>query len=385
MTLQITIAILAGGAALTTGLLAYKSEQGGKRKTLLIISIVCVLFSIVLGLEEGQRKESLEHAQKLVERDWMIIEQGTVAAVEYEILVADGFVSLDALQRFSSTVRFSIEGVKLPVSAALPARQTVVFSDIFTLHNIEASGLLGAPRAKVRVNEEKKTIAEPKTVNCYASHFNTNEILSLQRRQDANSGRPVVCSVAVTLPVSNPFTVAQAFGSQRVSLVLYPSARGLECVGPCNRVLISIRLLLPGHDPLSPLMLEISPQVHLVSPSSVSSSTTDPARFELEGPVLMRLVESHFRESLGFRDRDLLPSAMGLFDGILRRFTTEDRTGHIEDVWTTVSNPAADALEGAVAPRFRNSGEWLRAAEWCGFGEHDVCWYRYFLYTKLPK
>ena len=375
MSIEMIVLVCTLIVALLGGYISYRDQVGSRRRVIAGASIVFLLVSAFVGLEEVTRRQNTAHAAEQVERQWLLLREAYVGAVEFEVLAVDGFFQLAEFLEFVQEAEFSVDGVNLELDMPTWRPDAISFSEIFTIEALEKVGRIGIANAVIRSSRDGDTTDKFESVQCMASSFTTKSILSAW---SAGERTAVVCSAGVRIPVTrDSIRLRDLSNSSNVSLQ-FLNENGLRCFGECKRIVVSVRLLFGRQGGVFEEMIEISPHVYLNMPSTFKGNVSS---FDLTGGGVLSLAESHFKHSFGYRSRQNFPMTMGAFSWIYRHLTAATlKAKVIAIVWTTDSSPSEETLRNAVAPEYRQAAiPFGTSEEWCGFGEAAICWYRFVM------
>jgi hypothetical protein len=208
--------------------------QGAKTRRR-ITMVVGFLFAIVSGLlvvEEYVRRTSMATLTQKLERDWIVLKDTPVDAIQFEIMSADGILD-PGLLHYAQNVHLDILGVDFGFAVQHTAKNSIDFSHIFTVANLSERGRIGITVAKVKTSENrnKKTIERFRRVDCIASQFITAEILS---RGDANRALSNACSATVTItPPNDAIRLGTIADWPKVSMTVVMPEQS-RCIGICK-------------------------------------------------------------------------------------------------------------------------------------------------------
>jgi hypothetical protein len=379
MSIELLLLICTLSIVLLGGFVSYTDQAGKRRRIAIIISIVFGVISAFLGIEEITRREKIVEVTETLNREWLLFQDAYVESIEFEIFIPDGFFPINNFIAASHKIRFSIDGFALNTEWGGKSSETFVFSDIFTPEHLSQSGRLGVARSTIRVSDDGKSIEKFEAIHCFASNFTTNLFLSDWNKDELTGTQ---CSASVNIPIpNNTLRLKDLSKSPSISLVL-PKTILIECAGICKNIFISVRINLGNQGGMFDRMIELSPQVYLKQPSSNDDTSVT---YELSGSGVLKLAESHFKHSFGFRNRENFPVTMGFLHWIYHKVTLETKkVTFIDIVWTTDPSPDYEALQSALDPANRKSATPLGTDEWCGFGDSPVCWYRFVLVKLEP-
>jgi len=126
-------------------------------------------------------------------------------------------------------------------------------------------------------------------------------------------------------------------------------------------------------------MIEISPQVYLPSPSN---AIDDSVVYKLPGDSIEKLSMSSYVKSMGYRYEGSYQFTLGVINYIYRQLTEIAAPGIYHDtVWSTDPSIGNKEIVEALQPSLRGDAIIYNGPEWCGFGSHDLCWYRFVVFT----
>jgi hypothetical protein len=380
MSIELTTATCAIFGALLSFLLAKKEEKESKLRRLgTVTGTILILVGILAGVEDAHRRIKLaEEAQKL-ERDWIVIRDSPIEAVEFEILSPHGMISPGVLNLVDK-IDFHVRGGSFGPSVPLNASGSVDLPLIFSKENLISQGRLGVNVSEVVTSREgdQKTIDKINSLDCLASKFITTE-------EFKNAvGPKSSCDAAVTIPVSDGSIRLSSIASWPTISMSLVIPEGTKCLGPCKDIFVSVKVVFyegfHQEDGL-PLMIEISPLLLRTQPSAISDEEHR-ITASLSGSALIDLAKSYFSNSYGYREQDSFAFTMGAINHLYRWGTqrTSRIVGIPEVVWTTSPSPAEKYLREAIAPERRPAIFPLRSQEWCGFGNDKACWYRFVVF-----
>lgn len=374
MTIEIAGMICTAIVATIGFILAYKKEERKGRRIALAIGFIFTIISGWLGVEGYFRHKSIDIDADKLQHDWLVLKDSPVTRIEFEVTSRDGML-IPSLIHYARSIQVEIPKVFLGPSLQASPDSPIFFSKVFTDENVAERGRLGVASIKMSTEEngDRRTIKTIHKMDCTASHFITNTILSQQK-----AGQSVdYCSVSVDIdPLGDTFRLGTIASWPRISMVLV-APKGSKCIGLCQKpLLVSIRLVL--RDGYS---VEISPSILRQWPSPMSK---EELTFELSGDTLLELAKSNFLKSFGYSDTESFLITKGAIAELYRWGTKKSSLGTIVDtVWTTDSSPDDAKLREAISPEYRESTRILRAKESCGFGEAGFCWYRFIFLKEM--
>ena len=390
MSIELMTAICAAVIAMLGFFLAKKQEPESKARR--IGTSVCLLFglvSILAGYEAAYRKNSMDSLAKKLDRDWIVLNDSPIEAIEFEIISPDGLVS-PGLLHFAQNVTLEIPGVDLGPAIPHTTSGPIDFSQLFTIPNISDHGRVGITVARVTTSEKdnQKTIEKFQTVECMASRFITAETL---RGPDLNRTLGDVCSAAVTVKLqSNALKLSAIATWPKISMSMIIPERA-HCIGICkDPILVSMKLVFAQGvnygEFFIPTMIEVSPFILRPQPSAISDSEHK-LTFDLSGSALLDLAKSYFLESYGYREKTSFAFTMGVLNELYSSISknTVVTSSSREMVFSTNASPDEFMLSQAIPPEKRDAAIPMRLQEWCGFGDHGICWYRFAIFQPASR
>jgi hypothetical protein len=385
MRLELVGLIIAALGGLVAFVLSYSEEKKSWRRRLRLLGLVLGTLGGLCGFELVTRSRELGAAHAGLDRRWILLQNAPIDAVEIEFLLPDGTARLEDVSNELRRLRVSVPGVRLFSPTPSGAVSTIDLASNLSFDALRRQGRLGIANARVSTTEDGGKDIE--AVTCIASAYTTSEVLS---RPAENQASALVCSVAIRMPVIQPGPKIGALKSDktRVAVTLVDAtdrAAPLRCVGPCRDPMLSVRLVTREDGQLLPTLIEVSPLLYNVRPSTSTARRALTAA-ELPGPDALGLAESRFKQSFGFRDAEYFAFTKGAFNAAYQYFTSrEDTMEFVDVVWVTDASPPQKLLLDAVPPNTRPAAQPFRVDEWCGFGEREHCWNRFAVFTSVPR
>lgn len=372
------VTMLCAGAAAVVGFVVawHEKKQEKKSRVALILTSVLGVTAFVAGLEEYSRRSSMETLQAELERQWVVLLETQVQAVEFELLSADGLLT-EGLLGLAKATRLQVP--RNAFGEADPESGVIEFEQIFSPDELSRRGRVGINVSQVRTSTEggKKTIEKFDRADCMASR----SITVAELTPAAGDILRHACSMMVSFAPSNArLKLADIVSWPLVSLT-QKVTKDAKCLGVCKYpMLISVRLALSGKNLVQEL-IEISPAVLMKGPNRVSEREQS-VTFELSGKALADLAHSYFLESYGYVQRDSFVLTKGMIHALYRKVTTKQTMGDLIDiVWTTDPSPDEATLVSAVPKEFQHKVVPIQLKDWCGFGDRDVCWHRFSMFV----
>ena len=390
MTLELASFFIGGITTLISAYLAYSAETIRKRRLLILTTLALAGVAGLCGWEAYVRKTSTETLAQEVEREWLILQDTPVLAVEVEALAPDGILD-PGIVELAKGVRFNISGVALnPASDHSPPGE-IDFAKVLSAKNLLNGARLGYPLADIsyRENDGERTIEKVKQINCISSQSTSAQL----RKDGAPERLSGLCSAAVRFPPAAHDVRLKALAtSSRVAMTITLPEKA-RCLGRCDPpAMFSVKAILQHGEQQWPTMIELSPSLMRNFPTS-SSEATHTTTFEMSGKSLMELAKSHYLQTFGHRERDHFAFTKGLVTEIMMKLFTRAATLKLVDVvWTTDPNTSEEHLANAIPSEWRSRVEVFNGQEWCGFGDlmkkerkdGQLCWYRFFMMAPAP-
>jgi hypothetical protein len=275
------------------------------------------------AFELAHRQQGLSDAKASFERRWIVLQSAKVDALQVAFLLPDGVARYSDILAQAGAIRVSMPGVRLFPPDKAGAVSTVALASTFSPDVIRQRGRVGV--ANAIVSSQRDADKEIKSVTCVESAYTTSTVLS---RPGDTLNSALVCSVTVTIPVVDGVSLRALQGAaSRVEVTLRPLSDSFPCLGPCRQpAALSLRLVVREVGHLLPTLIEISPLLYNASPSK---TTARGVPVSLPGPDVLRLAESRFKESFGFRDPSAFAFTLGIVHAIWRR--TTERTTQMGD------------------------------------------------------
>ena len=160
MSIELITTICAALIAILGFFLAKKQEAESKARRIgTFVSLLFGLVSILALYEAGYRKNSMDSLAKKLERDWIVLNDSPIEALEFEIISADGLMS-PGLLHYAQNVTLEIPGVDLGPAIPHTTAGPIDFSQLFSIPNIRDRGRIGITVARVTTSEKdnQKTI-----------------------------------------------------------------------------------------------------------------------------------------------------------------------------------------------------------------------------------
>jgi hypothetical protein len=376
--------IVAAVGAIITFVLSYRDEAVAWKRRYLVAGLVCTALGGLFALELKTRSDGVADSRAALDRRWILLQDAPIESVELELIRPDGATPLATMLKLAGSFTVSLNGIQPGSTRALPGKsqpiRTLALASLFSLDDIGRRGGLGI--ARVNATVEKDRNRDVRSFTCMTSRYITETVLSATAPNSQ-----LVCAVKVTVPLPMPQPVVRSLDNPAATIDISRrtwTGEPISCTGPClQEPLLSVRLMTKEAGLILPSMLEISPYLYRV-PVTTDGSRNE--RTRLRGPDALRLLESRFKESFGFLDRQRFAFTKGLVNYALRRFTTRERAMRFIDVvMINESSPPNEALMDAIPPAARRSAEAFRVDEWCGFGERSMCWTRFALFDTQPQ
>lgn len=371
ITIENSLIIISLLLVVIPGYLAYTQEKGMKRRVTIGVGIVFSLISVLLVAEKQTREIAIQGTIEEAKREWILINESQITDIELELLAPDGSFFLKNLLDTAQKIHFGIDNIAADPKTGESKNLLIDFSDIFVPENISGHGRLGRSIMKVVGNSNNIKQKNIKNTSCYSSEFITNTLL-IDHKKNKNV---LVCSA--TIKMAFPFQDVQFSSLSDVPRVFFiiTAPEKIGCVGSCQKgVIVSIRLVLA-----SGKKIEFSPQIY----SNPVVATEDSILYELSGKSLSSLSESHFIESMGYKNI----KHFILTRGLIYKLNMGEHTDVVKvvgRVWTTDTSPSQKSLIRSVTDSSYNQKTTFSLAfdEWCGFGTQEICWNRFVVVEK---
>ena len=369
MSIEIIAIVISICGVLFSAYSVYVNEETRSKRNHALIAAAFSILAVVTGFEISFRNENSEFYKQKAERDWIILRSSTVESIQVEFIGDGGSSAFGEVSSFLKNAILTVESPDgsrlLDFAKGLGPGEVIAEPD---------SALLGMQSATIRRGEDGES-DEFISSRCIISQYITHLILS-----EINNGKNhLVCAYRYSIDYSKAnITVSDFFESPAISLIVR-SENGIACVGICRQALISIKIMARHSNGVFQTMIEISPQVYLPSPSN---AIDDSVVYKLPGDSIEKLSMSSYVKSMGYRYEGSYQFTLGVINYIYRQLTEIAAPGIYHDtVWSTDPSIGNKEIVEALQPSLRGDAIIYNGPEWCGFGSHDLCWYRFVVFT----